>query len=87
MGRFQPDLLPPEPGLVSGAWTFRTVGYGHGEDFWKDFVSALRLNGYDGVISIEHEDPLMSGCEGLKKAIDFLNKIILLEKPGKIWWA
>lgn len=69
------------------AWTFRTVGYGHGEDFWKDFVSALRLNGYDGVISIEHEDPLMSGCEGLKKAIDFLNKIILLEKPGEMWWA
>ncbi len=39
------------------AWTFRTVGYGHGVDFWNDFVSALRLINYDGVISIEHEDP------------------------------
>ncbi len=36
-------------------WTFRTVGYGHDVSFWKDFVSALRLVGYDGVLSIEQE--------------------------------
>lgn len=69
------------------AWTFRTVGYGHGVEFWNDFVSTLRLVGYDGVISIEHEDPLMSASEGLSKAIEFLSKVLLYEKSGEMWWA
>ena len=73
--------------IAKRAWTFRTVGYGHGAQFWNDFVSALRLVGYDGVISIEHEDPLMSASEGLNKAIGFLNKVLLYEKPGEMWWA
>jgi len=73
--------------LSKRAWTFRTVGYGHGVEFWNDFVSTLRLVGYDGVISIEHEDPLMSANEGLLKAIEFLNKVLLYEKPGEMWWA
>lgn len=69
------------------AWTFRTVGYGHGLDFWNNFVSTLRLVGYDGVISIEHEDPLMSANEGLSKAIEFLKKVLLYETPDEMWWA
>ncbi len=73
--------------IAKRAWTFRTVGYGHGAEFWNDFVSTLRLVGYDGVISIEHEDPLMSATEGLNKAIGFLNKVLLYEKPGEMWWA
>jgi len=73
--------------IAKRAWTFRTVGYGHGAEFWNDFVSTLRLVGYDGVISIEHEDPLMSASEGLNKAIGFLNKVLLYEKPGEMWWA
>ncbi len=69
------------------AWTFRTVGYGHSSDFWNDFVSALQMIGYDGVISIEHEDPLMSAEEGFKKAVEFLKGVLLYEKPGEMWWA
>jgi sugar phosphate isomerase/epimerase len=38
------------------AWIFRTVGYGHDALVWRDVVSALRVAGYDHVISIEHED-------------------------------
>ncbi len=73
--------------IAKRAWTFRTVGYGHGASFWNDFVSALRLAGYDGAISIEHEDPLMSADEGLGKAIEFLKGVLLFEKPGEMWWA
>ncbi len=69
------------------SWIFRTVGYGHGEDFWKDFVSTLRMVRYDGVLSIEHEDSLMSKDEGFYKAVDFLKKIILKESAGRMWWA
>jgi len=73
--------------IVKRAWTFRTVGYGHSYPFWNEFVSTLRLIGYDGVLSIEHEDPLMSANEGLTKAISFLKGVLLYETPGEMWWA
>ena len=68
-------------------WIFRTVGYGHGAEWWKEFVSTLRMCGYDGVLSIEHEDSLLSGEEGLTKAAAFLNDLVLREQPGALWWA
>ena len=69
------------------AWTFRTCGYGHGDEFWKPFVSMLRRYGYDGVLSIEHEDPLLSMSEGLEKAVAYLSKVVIEEKPGAAWWV
>jgi len=72
---------------LNRSWIFRTVGYGHGEGFWRDFVSMLRTVGYDGVLSIEHEDSLMSVNEGFQKAVAFLKGILLTEKTGGMWWA
>lgn len=69
------------------AWTFRTIGYGHGLSFWKDFVSALRLVGYDDVISIEHEDAMMSVDEGLSKAIALLRSAVISQPAGEMFWA
>jgi sugar phosphate isomerase/epimerase len=69
------------------AWIFRTCGYGHGEEWWRSFVSALRLFGYDYVLSIEHEDSLLSAEEGLSRAAKFLNGIVPGEKPGAAWWV
>lgn len=68
------------------AWVFRTCGFGHGDDFWKPFISMLRLYDYDGVISIEHEDSLMSTNEGFEKAVAYLKPMILREKAGAAWW-
>ncbi len=73
--------------VMNRSWIFRTVGYGHGYQFWKDFVSTLRLIGYDYVLSIEHEDSLMSSREGLDKAVTFLKQIMLTEERGKMSWA
>jgi sugar phosphate isomerase/epimerase len=73
--------------IAKRAWTFRTVGYGHSYSFWNEFVSTLRLIGYDGVLSIEHEDPLMSSNEGLTKAISFLKGVLIYTKPGEMWWT
>jgi sugar phosphate isomerase/epimerase len=73
--------------LLNRAWTFRTVGYGHGLEVWNNLFSALKMVGYDGAISIEHEDALMSKEEGLRKAIDFLKKTIIFQKPDEMWWA
>jgi sugar phosphate isomerase/epimerase len=68
-------------------WIFRTCGYGHGAEWWKEFVSTLRMFGYDNVLSIEHEDSLLSPEEGLTKAARFLNDVVIKEQPGAAWWV
>jgi sugar phosphate isomerase/epimerase len=69
------------------AWIFRTCGYGHGSEWWSEFISTLRMFGYDNVLSIEHEDSLLSPEEGLTKAANFLNAIIIREQPAAAWWV
>jgi len=69
------------------SWIFRTCGYGHDAGWWKEFISTLRMYGYDYVLSIEHEDSLMSPEEGLTKAVRFLSEIVIQEKPGVAYWA
>lgn len=68
-------------------WIFRTCGYGHGAEWWKEFVSTLRMFGYDGVLSIEHEDSLLSPEEGLTKAAGFLNEIVIKQDAVAAWWV
>ncbi len=73
---------------VERSWLFRSVGYGHDYSVWKDIVSNLRLVGYDDVLSIEHEDGLMTSNEGLQKAISFLKEVITFEaKNENVFWA
>ena len=73
---------------LNRAWIFRTVGYGNNETYWKDLVSNLRLCGYDRVLSIEHEDSLMTIDEGLAKAVKFLQGVCIFEeKPTTMSWA
>ena len=69
------------------SWIFRTVGYGHGAEWWTEFISTLRMYGYDYVLSIEHEDSLLSPEEGLTKAIRFLDSIVIKESPAAAWWV
>ena len=73
--------------LLGRSWEFRTVGYGHGKSLWNDMISTLKATGYEGVISIEHEDPLMSPKEGLEKAVAFLKAVIIFEDPDAMWWT
>lgn len=68
------------------SWIFRTVGYGHDLKFWRDLVSALRLVGYDGVLSMEHEDSLMSLREGLLKGVAGLQQVILTDPKSQPWF-
>ena len=77
----------PYTDLAQRSWSFRTCGWGHGHDFWKPFVSMLRVQGYDHVLSIEHEDALMSIEEGLQRAIEFLTEAIIFEPPATPWWT
>ena len=72
---------------IHRSWIFRSVGYGHAHQVWKDMMSNLRMVGYDGCISIEHEDSLMSVNEGLMKAIAMLKDVMIFEQCGGMWWA
>jgi sugar phosphate isomerase/epimerase len=77
----------PYDQFIKRSWIFRTVGYGHGEEVWRAMVSNLRMVGYDGALSIEHEDGLMTQNEGFEKAAQFLKNVIIKERAGKAWWA
>lgn len=77
----------PYDRIPERSWTFRSIGYGHSAKTWKDIVSAFRMVGYDYVISVEHEDALMSVDEGLAKGVALLKDVCIFEPPGEMFWA
>lgn len=58
------------------AWNFVSIGDGHPVEFWRDLVAALQEAGYDGVLSIEHEDPYRSATDGLARAVATLREAL-----------
>jgi sugar phosphate isomerase/epimerase len=72
--------------MLDRAWQFRSVGFGHDMKVWADLMSALRLVNYDYVVSIEHEDGLMSVDEGFTKAVNNLQQVLIREPLGEMWW-
>lgn len=72
---------------IDRSWIFRSVGYGHDYQTWKDIVSNLRMVGYDDVMSIEHEDSLLSPTEGLEKAVSFLKEVMAFQGTTEMFWA
>ncbi len=72
---------------INRSWIFRSCGYGNDYAYWKDMVSNLVMVGYDHVLSIEHEDSLMTVDEGLTKAANFLTEVLTHEKLTEMWWA
>lgn len=69
------------------SWIFRTVGFGNDARYWKDIFSALRMTGYDGTVSIEHEDSLMNRMEGLRRAVEMVKDCAFFGKTSGMWWA
>jgi sugar phosphate isomerase/epimerase len=66
---FEKQDLP----LASDA--FRAVGYGHGAATWKMILQAYMDIGYDGILSIENEDPILSGEVGVERAAYVLKNV------------
>jgi sugar phosphate isomerase/epimerase len=67
------DLALTDEGAVR-SFAFRSVGDGHGPDFWRRLVVALADAGYDHVLSIEHEDRTLSTEDGLRRAAAVLRQ-------------
>ncbi|MBT9330100.1 sugar phosphate isomerase/epimerase family protein [Paracidobacterium acidisoli] len=58
-----------------GSEFFRAVGYGHGASLWKDVIAAYMEVGYDGMLSIENEDHLLSGEVGVTRSLAVLKNV------------
>jgi sugar phosphate isomerase/epimerase len=81
------DTVPMDQ-VGNRSWVFRTVGFGHGATDWKRIVTALRLAGYEGALSIEHEDALFSVDEGFSKCVAFLRQVMPSDPPlANAWWT
>ena len=79
-------VLETTPGdrFQSRAWNYITLGYGHGEQWWREFVAVLAAAGYDDVFSIEHEDPMLPALEGVEKSVAFLRNVLInLPRSGR----
>ena len=77
----------PYSQITDRAWTFRSISYGHDAKSFQDLISALRMVGYDYVISLEHEDAMMSVAEGQAKSISLLKEASISESAGLLFWA
>ena len=54
------------------AWSYVTLGDGHDRSWWGTFCETLRANGYDDVLSIEHEDVALPPETGVRRSVDLL---------------
>ncbi|MFY4773656.1 sugar phosphate isomerase/epimerase family protein [Metabacillus sp. RGM 3146] len=79
--------MQPYGNIQSRAWNFRSVGCGHSIEEWSQMMSYLRIYGYDYVVSIEHEDPIMSIEEGFQRAVTNLKSVLIEQSAGEMWWA
>ncbi|WP_438435370.1 sugar phosphate isomerase/epimerase family protein [Gorillibacterium sp. sgz500922] len=87
INRYGVTDMQPYTNMLDRAWQFRSVGFGHDLKVWADLMSALRLVDYDYVVSIEHEDGLMSVDEGFSKAVANLQQVLITEPLGEMWWV
>jgi sugar phosphate isomerase/epimerase len=65
--------------LDRDAWRYATVGHGHGARWWRTFADELRHAGYDGVVSIEYEDPEVPPETSIRDAARVLSDALALE--------
>ncbi|HUJ32343.1 MAG TPA: sugar phosphate isomerase/epimerase [Candidatus Acidoferrum sp.] len=61
--------------LPQASANFRAVGYGHGAELWKTVLRTYMEVGYDGIISIENEDPELTGEVGVERAAYVLKNV------------
>lgn len=61
--------------LPDASDTFRAVGYGHSASLWKSVLQAYMDVDFQGILSIENEDPILSGPVGVERAAYVLKNV------------
>jgi sugar phosphate isomerase/epimerase len=69
----------PTVDVAERSWNYVTLGYGHDERWWRTYCYRLRVNGYDGWLSIEHEDVVLSRVEGVRRSAELLQRVAPVE--------
>jgi sugar phosphate isomerase/epimerase len=62
--------------IPARSWFYITLGFGHDETWWRQFCYRLKMAGYDGWLSVEHEDVLLNALEGLEKSVALLKGVM-----------
>lgn len=60
--------------FAARSWNYVTPGSGHGENWWRQFVTALRAAGYDGALSIEQEDYTIPTMDALRRGAALMRR-------------
>lgn len=79
-GPVQTSTSLPENGslidIPARSWSYITPGFGHGEEWWRQFCYRLKMAGYDGRLSVKHEGVQLNSLEGLEKSATFLQGVM-----------
>ncbi|MEZ5450922.1 MAG: hypothetical protein R3E89_18800 [Thiolinea sp.] len=60
--------------IPARSWSYITLGFGMVKNGGGSSATVWKMGGYDGWLSIEHEDVLLNSLEGLEKSVDLLKK-------------
>jgi sugar phosphate isomerase/epimerase len=66
----------PIDSVATRSWSYVTLGFGHDLLWWRQFCTALRLAGYDDVLSIEHEDVSLPPLDGVRRSVALLRDAV-----------
>jgi sugar phosphate isomerase/epimerase len=69
------DVKPMES-FQTRSWNYVALGYGHDVGYWKEFLTVVKMTGYQGPVVLEMEDLTMDPLIGVKKSIDVLKEAL-----------
>jgi len=72
---------------MNRSWIFCTVGVGHDISWWAQLMGTFAACGYDGPISLEHEDANMGPDEGIQKGLAVLKQVVIRDCNADMRWA
>jgi sugar phosphate isomerase/epimerase len=77
--------FPEDPAKATqGSVYFRAVGYGHGAQLWKRVIKAYMDVGFEGIMSIENEDSMLTGEVGVERSAYVLKNVREELLEGKV---
>ncbi len=68
--------FPEDPAKATeGSVYFRAVGYGHGAALWKRVINAYMDVGFEGILSIENVDSMLTGEVGVERSFYVIKNV------------
>lgn len=68
------------------SWRYRAIGQGHDDLFWRRFLTALRVAGYDDIVTLELEDPFLVMDDAIELSLTTLGAALPASAPPAGDW-